>query len=181
MNLTKRKLFMNSFFTSQFNCFPLVWMCLNRTINNKINRLRKTYLRIVYNDNKSFQELPDKAKGVTIYVKNVLALAVEMFKMSNNYSISLISEIFDTQNNVYDFRNPSEVARRNVQSAFNGTGSISFLSPKIWDIVPSELKQLEAVNVFKGDIKKWKPVNCPCRLCRSYIQNVGFFISLIFS
>ena len=84
-----------------------------------------------------------------------------MFKMSNNYSISLISEIFDTQNNVYDFQNPSEAVRRNVQSAFNGTGSISFLSPKIWDIVPSELKKLEAVNVFKGDIKKWKPVNCP--------------------
>ena len=36
MNVTKRKLLMNSFFTSQLNYYPLVWMCDNRTINNKI-------------------------------------------------------------------------------------------------------------------------------------------------
>ena len=61
MNLTKRKLLMNSFFTSQFNYWPLVWMCYNCTINNNINRLHERCLRIVYNDNKSsFQELLDK-------------------------------------------------------------------------------------------------------------------------
>ena len=55
-------------------------------------------------------------------------------------------------------------------SVFNGTESISFPGPKIWDIVPSELKQLEIVNAFKREIKKWKQVNCPCRLCQPYIQ-----------
>ena len=138
-------------------------MCHNRTVNNKINCLHERCLRIVYNDNKSsFQELLDKGKGVTIHVKNVRALAVEMFKVSNNYATSLMSEIFDKLNNDYDFRNPSKFARQNVRSAFNGTESISFLGLKIWDIVPSELKQLETENVFKREIKKWKPVNCPC-------------------
>ena len=69
-----------------------------------------------------------------------------------------MSEIFDKQNN--DFQNPSEFARRNVRSVFNGTESLSFRGPKIWDIVPSELKQLETVNASKREIKKWKPVNC---------------------
>ena len=79
MNLAKQKLLMNSFFTSQFNYCPLVWMCHDCTINNKINRLHKRCLRIVYNDNKlSFQELLDKDKGVTMYVKNVRALAIEL-------------------------------------------------------------------------------------------------------
>ena len=132
MNLSKRKLLMNSFFTSQFNYCPLVWMCHNRTNNNKINRLHERCLRIVYKDNKSsFQELLDKDKGVTIHVKNVRTLAVEMFEVSNNYSTSLMSEIFDKRNNVSNFRNPSEFARRNVLSVFNGTESISFLGPKI--------------------------------------------------
>ena len=112
MNLTKRKLLVNSFFTSQFNYCPLVWMSHNRTINNKINHLHERCLRIVYNDNKSsFQELLDNYKDVTIRVKNVHALVVEMFKVSNNYSASLMSEIFDKRNNVYNFRNPSEFAR----------------------------------------------------------------------
>ena len=55
-----------------------------------------------------------------------------------------------------------------VQKAFY------FLGHKIWDMVHSEMKQLESVNAFKREIKKWKPVNCPYRLCRPYIQNVGF-------
>ena len=105
-------------------------MCHNRTINNSINRLHERCLRIVYNDKKSsFQELLDKDKGITIDVKNIWALAVEMLKMSNKYSTSLMSEIFDKQNNVYDFRNRSEFASRNVRSVFNGTESIFFVGP----------------------------------------------------
>ena len=50
----------------------------------------------------------------------------------------------------------------------------TFFGPKIWDIVPSELKQLETANSFKRGIKKWKPVNCFCGLWKPYIQNVGF-------
>ena len=66
-------------------------------------------LRILYNNNKSsFQELLDKDnKGVTIYVKNVRALAVEMFKVLNNYSTSVMSEIFNKRNNVK--KQPPEV------------------------------------------------------------------------
>ena len=60
-----------------------------------------------------------------------------------------MSEIFDDWNNVYDFRNPFEFARRDVRSVFNGSESISILGPKIWDIVPSQLKQLETESAFK--------------------------------
>ena len=84
-----------------------------------------------------------------------------MSKVSNNYSTSLMSEIFDKRNNSSHF----EFARRNVPSVFRGTESISFPGPKIWEIVPSELKELETANDFKREIKKWKPENCPCGLC----------------
>ena len=98
MNLGKRKLLMNSLFTSQCNYYPLVWMCHNRTMNNKFNRLHERCLRIVYNNNNnksSFQELLDKDKGLAIHIKNARTLAVEIFEVSNKYSTSLMSEIFD--------------------------------------------------------------------------------------
>ena len=44
MSIPKRKLLMNSFFISQFNYCPLVWMCHSRLMNNKINRLQKKCL-----------------------------------------------------------------------------------------------------------------------------------------
>ena len=53
MNISKRRILMNLFFNSQFNCCPLVWMFHSRSVNNKINRLHERVLRIVYNDFKS--------------------------------------------------------------------------------------------------------------------------------
>ena len=53
MGTTKKSILMNVFFKSQFNYFQLVWMCCNRSLNTKINRLHDSCLWIVYNDKKS--------------------------------------------------------------------------------------------------------------------------------
>ena len=166
----------NTVFTSQFNYCHLVWMRHNCTINTKIIRLHVRCLRIAYNDNiSSIQELLDKDKGVTTYIQNVRAFAVEIFKVSNNYSTSLMSEIFDKRNNVYNFRkNPFEFATRNVRSVVNGAEIISILGLKTWDIAPSKLKRLETENAFERKIKECKPENSSCMLCGPYIENVGF-------
>ena len=50
IDIGKRRLLMNSFFASQFNYCPLVWMCHHRSVNNKINPLHERCLRIVYSD-----------------------------------------------------------------------------------------------------------------------------------
>ena len=36
------------------------------------------------------------------------------------------------------------------------------------------LKNIESFVEFKSLIKNWKPSNCPCRLCKDYIPQVGF-------
>ena len=53
INISKRRILMNSFSNSQFNYCLLVWMFHIRSINNKINRLHERVLHIVYNDFKS--------------------------------------------------------------------------------------------------------------------------------
>ena len=59
MNLSKKKMSMNSFFKSQFSYCPLIWMCHSRTINNKISDLR-----VIYNDKiSSFKELLERNKS----------------------------------------------------------------------------------------------------------------------
>ena len=100
MNTDKRRLLMNSFFTSQLNYCPLAWIFHSRGLNNKIDPLHERYLRIVYSDNRSsFEDLKDKDKIVSIHVKNVWTLALEMFKVVKNLSTSIVSEIFGKRNN----------------------------------------------------------------------------------
>ena len=58
----KKRIFLKTFVTSQFNYCPLAWMCHSRTINNRINNIHHWALRIVYQDKKStFEELLQKS------------------------------------------------------------------------------------------------------------------------
>ena len=132
MNIEKRRLLMNSFFASQFNYCPLVWMCHHRSVNNKINRLHERCLRIVYSDSmSSFEDLLYKDSSVSVHVKNIKTLAIEMFKVSNKLTIPLMNEIFVKRNNAYNLRKPSEFVRPKVHSVFHGKESISYLGPQI--------------------------------------------------
>ena len=95
MGTTKKRIIMNTFFKSQFNYCPLVWMCYNRSLNTKINRLHEQCLRIVYNDKKlSFNELLAKDGSVSIHHQNLQKLAAEMFKVSRGLSPEIVYELF---------------------------------------------------------------------------------------
>ena len=62
-----------------------------------------------------------------------------------------------------------------VNSVYNGTESIAFLDPKLWELVPEEVKQKESLNVFKDEIKNGhRPTNSLCRLCKNFLHDVGF-------
>ena len=176
MEIEKRKLLMNAFFTSQFSYCPLIWMCHSRENNRKINMLHERCLRIIYNDKQSsFMELLNKDNSVSIHMRNIQKLAIEMFKFRKGLSPPLMGNIFKLRTEIpYNLRNISEFSRPIVNSVYHGTESISYLGPKIWDILPQELKVIDNLAFFKKEIKKWKPENCPCRLCKIYIENLGF-------
>ena len=77
MDFVKRRLLVNAFFYSQFNYCQLVWMCHNRSNNNKINRLHERCLRLIYNDKKSsFKDLLEKDGSVSVHHRNLRTLAV---------------------------------------------------------------------------------------------------------
>ena len=61
-----------------------------------------------------------------------------------------------------------------VKNVYHGTENISYLGPKIWDILLEKLKNIDNLEHFKKEIKIWKPDNCSCRLCKVYIESVGF-------
>ena len=176
MNLTKRKTLMNAFFNSQFNYCPLIWMCHSRINNNKINRLHERCLRIIYKDKKSsFEELLDKDSSVSIHNRNMQILATELYKIKMGMSRGHMNEIFKLrEQNPYNLRQNSDFLRPAVNTVFHGTESLAYLGPKIWDMVPDSFKEIDSIYKFKKVIRKWKPENCPCRICKVYIPHVGF-------
>ena len=175
MNVEKRRIIMKAFIESQFGYCPLVWMFHSRGINNKINRIHERALRITYNNkSSSFQDLLDKDNSVTIHHRNIRTLAIETFKVLHGLSPPLLNEVFVERNCNYNLRGNNFLNRRRVDSVRYGKESVSFLAPKIWDILPKEIKNSETLNAFKSKIKNWVPQECPCGLCKIYVSQVGF-------
>ena len=173
MDFPKPRLIMKAFITSQFGYCPLIWMFHSRALNNKINSIHERALRIIYNDRTStFEELLNKDNSVSIHHKNFQVLVTELYKVKSNMAPEILHEIFQNRTSSYNLRTNSSFAVRPVHSFCHGTESLSFLGPKIWELVPEDAKQSESVEIFKKKIKQWEPSRCPCRLCRIYLQNL---------
>ena len=150
-------------------------MCHNRSLNTKMNGIHERALRIVYNDNSSsYEDLLEKSSPVKIHHSNLQQLAVEIYKALNNLSSSLMSEIFTLKNTGYNLRGGNKLNSNNIKSVNNGTETISYQAPKIWEQVPDEIKNSSSLNIFKHKIKTWIPNSCPCRICKTYIPDLGF-------
>ena len=127
----------------------------NRRMLKQINRIHERAVRIVYADyNLSFEDLLEKSGSVSMHDRNLQQMAIEIDKVLNDLSSTLISELFRVK---YRY----------------GLNTISHLAPKIWEIIPNEIKSCKSLNSFKAKINMWVPTNCSCNLCRPYVHNVG--------
>ena len=178
-NLAQWRTIMKSFINCQFGYCPLVWMLHSRTLNNQINRIHERALRLVYKDYAaSFDELLSRDGTVTVHERNIQILDVELFKIVNGDAPDILKEVFPLKDSKrYPLR--SIFKTRNVRTVNYGTETLSFIGPKIWEIVPKAIKRSKTVYEFKKQIKLWKPAKCPCRLCKNYIAGVGFVETII--
>ena len=130
INFEKRCALMNSFFTSQSNYCPLVWMFHCRTMNNKINHLHERCLRIVYSDKTSpFEKLLETDRSVpdTFQFTLIQILATEFFKQSGDLVSAIFSQTFSKRSVQYNLRHTPEFSVINAKSTFHGTEIFFYL------------------------------------------------------
>ena len=146
---------MKAFFTSQFSYYPFIWMCCSRSNNKKINMIHEICLWIIYNDKmSSFTKLLNKVSSDSIHIRNIQILAIKLFRFYNGLLLLLINNIFKLgAENPCNLSYFSEFSRSMVKSVYHETGSISYLGPKIWDILVEKLKNVENLEHFKKEIK----------------------------
>ena len=86
-----------------------------------------------------------------------------------------MKKIFNfSDNNNYNLRSGNHLSRTIMHIAHYGKESIKNLRAKIWELVPQNIKEANTLPSFKIKVKKWIPQNCSCRLCKTYIAQVGF-------
>ena len=147
----------------------------SREINNRINRVHERALRIAYKDpHSTFEELLSKDGSVSIHHRNLQALATEIYKFIHGLSPKIMGEVFIPNEIKYNLRTDLSLVSNNIRTVHYGLQSISYLGPRIWKLEPGNIKESTSLESFKTAIKWWVPHGCPCRVCKEYIQNVGF-------
>ena len=167
---------MKAFIESQFGYCPLVWMFCGRQTNARINHIHERALRAVYNDEISpFEELLGRDKSETIHRRNIKVLAAELFKIKNGLSNDIMTQLICKRNSVgYSLRSQTDFSLPQVKSVNYGLKALRYFGPKIWNILPNDIKNSRTLREFSKKVKSWIPQNCPCRVCKNYIYPVGF-------
>ena len=89
--------------------------------------------------------------------------------------LAIMTEIFKFCGKAtHNLRSGQVLERRYNTTISFGVESISTLGAKIWVLGSENLRQSTSLNNFKQGIKKWNTNICPCRQCKTYVQNVGF-------
>ena len=104
----------------------------SRSLNNKINRIHKRALRLVYQNNLSFSQLLDLGNSVTVHQKNLQVLVTEIYKVKNGIAPDIMNDIFELQNPSYNLLSScNQLRKENVKAVHYGIQSVRYLGPKI--------------------------------------------------
>ena len=121
-------------------------MCHSRANNGKINRLHKHCLQIMYaNKQSSVETLLEKDSSVSFQNQNLQIHATEMCKLKNDLSSLIAKDFFEQRNEEqYCLRKNSQFTLLPITIVYCGSESISFLGPKMWNVLPSRLKNAQS-------------------------------------
>ena len=82
------------------------------------------------------------------------ALATKLHKIKNEVSPEIFTKIFArATESHYNLRRCNNVRISLICTLYHGSESVSFVGPKIWNILPDEIKQQISLNSFKRSLK----------------------------
>ena len=126
--------------------------------NNYIirNLHERCLIRLTYNNkNSSYEELLTKDGPVCIPQRNIQAFVIEFYKIKNGLSPELFTETFARSTEFhYNLRRCNDFRIPSISTIHHGDESISFLEPKIWNILLDKIEQQTSLKSFKKSVKK---------------------------
>ena len=131
MDQAKLRLLMKAFIESQFSYCSLVWMFHSRKLNNRINKLHKRALRLVYKDySSSFEQLLVRDKSFSIHDRNLQKLAIEIYKVKHHLSPSFMHSLFPEIHKPYNLRSNPSFKTSNIRTVYYGSETLCIEDPK---------------------------------------------------
>ena len=131
-------------------------MHCGKTNLNKLEKLQERALVTVYRDRSLTYDVMLKMSGqLRIHMNLVRLLAIEIFKCLNGMNPAHLYELLTTHESKYELRNRSRLLQPKFNTYRYGYNSFRYLGSKLWNSLPSHLKDIDNIYDFRREIYKW--------------------------
>ena len=118
--------------------------------------------------------LVQRNRSASIHHKSIQTLTTEVFKVVNNICPPIMKTFFEFRENRYNIKIFQEMREQKLRTIRYVLEKALYRTPQLWSLVLADLKSLPHVNLFKSKIKHWECTECPCKLCKTYLKNIGY-------
>ena len=105
----------------------------------------------------AFEDLLVKDNSVSLHHRNIRLLAIELCKTKNNLSSQLMLELFQRWEVNYNICSRTDFSSRTINTSSFSLKSLGYLTRKIWNLVPQDIRSAESLSQFirmiKGTVK----------------------------
>ena len=89
-------------------------------------------------------------------------------------STPIMSELFDKRNLNSNLHSQTDFSLHSVTTVAYGLKSLKYFAGKVSSIIPFKVRNVISLEEFSAKIKSWRPENLSCRVCLTYIHQVGY-------
>ena len=99
---------------------------------------------------------------------------IEFYKHLYGLSAPIMKEVFTKRVLKYNLRNSRQTLLPNPKTKKYGTDTVAYKASQLWSTLLTRYKNLPSLDLFKSKIKSWHCSDCPCNICRIFVDGVGF-------
>ena len=138
-------------------------MFAGKTLINKICKIHHRTLQVVFNFNKSYDELLELNNDLSIHQRHLHYLAI---KSITHLNTQFMWSYFEEKPIPYNLRDGSKLVLPKTKSSRFGINSLRFRGSLLWNSLPVPLKNCQSLNEFKLELKNLGNIQCSCLVCR---------------
>ena len=102
---------------------------------------------ITQDNSNKLKRITEKGKSVSIQYRNIQVLTREMLRVYQDIFPNIMTEVLLlSQTLILDdnIEHQPDLSTRTVKSVYYDTESLGYLAPKIWKLIPPQLKKVES-------------------------------------
>ena len=166
LTVEKAKLLANAFINSQFNYAPLIWMFANKCSIDKILKIHKRTLQIVYDVYDESMKILNRSDDISIHQKHIRYLAIEVYKSLTKLNPGFMWNFFERNHIPYNLRRGDLLLLPPAKSIRYGVNSLAFRRSLLWNNLSPQVKESQTFEEFKNRVKNLRSIHCTCTVCR---------------